>query len=78
MKLKFKIGTDAQYVEVKESSLISVLEPPHVDTAADEQGIIRYALDNPIASPKLGEIVKPGEKIAIVTSDITRPMPTWS
>lgn len=28
-------------------------------------------------SPRLGEIVHPGEKIAIVTSDITRPMPTY-
>ena len=34
-------------------------------------------LADPIGSPRLGEIVRPGEKIAIVTSDITRPMPTY-
>lgn len=26
---------------------------------------------------RLRDIVHPGEKIAIITSDITRPMPTW-
>jgi len=36
-----------------------------------------HALENPIGSPRLKDIVKPGEKIAIVTSDITRPMPTY-
>jgi nickel-dependent lactate racemase len=35
------------------------------------------ALANPIGSPRLREIVKPGETIAIVTSDVTRPCPTW-
>ena len=35
------------------------------------------ALENPIGSKRLKEIVKPGEKIAIITSDITRPMPTY-
>lgn len=30
----------------------------------------------PIGTPRLREIVKPGEKVVVVTSDITRPMPT--
>ena len=34
-------------------------------------------MENPIGSPRLKDIVKPGEKIAIITSDITRPMPTY-
>ncbi len=33
---------------------------------------IRRALTNPIASPPLAEIVSPGERVVIVTSDITR------
>jgi len=39
---------------------------------------VKTALENPIGSKRLKEIVKPGEKIAIITSDITRPMPTYS
>jgi nickel-dependent lactate racemase len=34
--------------------------------------LVRRALDRPIASPLLREIVRPGEKVVIVTSDITR------
>ena len=40
-------------------------------------GLVAKALACPIGTPPLGEIVHPGEKIAIITSDITRPMPTW-
>ncbi len=43
---------------------------------ASEEELIQQALANPIGTPKLSEIVKPGKKIVIVTSDITRPMPT--
>lgn len=34
------------------------------------------ALLHPIGAPRLGEIVKPGETIVIITSDITRPCPS--
>ena len=37
---------------------------------------VKRAIENPIGSPRLYNIVKPGEKIAIITSDITRPMPS--
>ena len=38
---------------------------------------VRRALEAPIGSPRLRELVHPGETVAIVTSDITRPMPTY-
>ena len=38
---------------------------------------VQFALENPIGSKRLKDIVKPGEKIAIITSDVTRPMPTY-
>ena len=47
------------------------------DYADTADSIVREALKYPIASPLLRETVKPGEKIAVITSDITRPMPTW-
>ncbi|MDR1322280.1 MAG: nickel-dependent lactate racemase [Gracilibacteraceae bacterium] len=34
------------------------------------------ALNNPIRSKKIGAIVRPGEKTVIVTSDISRPLPS--
>ena len=44
--------------------------------SADEA--VKNALEHPIGSARLRDIVKPGEKIAIITSDITRPMPTYA
>ncbi len=76
MKMDFGFGTGTQSVEIPDKNLLSVLGPNAVDLGlTGEEEVIR-ALQNPIGSRPLGKIVKPGEKIAIVTSDITRPMPT--
>ena len=40
-----------------------------------EAEVVR-ALRDPIGSQRLRDIVRPGETVAIVTSDLTRPMPT--
>jgi lactate racemase len=40
--------------------------------AAEVAELVRQALDRPLGCPPLEEIVRPGEKVVIVTSDITR------
>ena len=37
---------------------------------------VREALKSPIGTKRLGELVRPGQKIAVITSDITRPCPS--
>ncbi len=77
MKLEFGFGTGVQVVEVPEKNLMGVLMSNDVPKGLmNEEEVVR-ALENPIGTPRLKEIVKPGEKIAIVTSDITRPCPTY-
>ena len=76
MKLEFGFGTGVQMVEVPEKNLIGELHGNEVQTELTGEAEVRRALANPIGSPLLREIVRPGEKIVIVTSDITRPMPT--
>ncbi len=61
MKLEFGFGSGIQAVELPEENLLGVLTANAVE----------YDLTGE------AEVVKPGEKIAIVTSDITRPCPTW-
>ena len=77
MKLSFGFGTKVQEVEVPEENLLGVLHANEVETDLTGEAEVRRALSEPIGSPRLRDLVKPGEKIAIVTSDITRPMPTW-
>ncbi len=77
MKLSFGFGTATQEVEVPEKNLMGVLHANEVKTDLVGEEEVKRALREPIGSPRLRDIVKPGEKIAIVTSDVTRPMPTW-
>ena len=77
MELSFKIGTRTQTVGVQEETLLGVLEPNEVPAALTGEEAVREALAHPIGTPALREILHPGETVAIVTSDITRPMPTW-
>ena len=76
MKLKFGLGTSTQVVEVPEKNLIGVLRAKPAPAIASEEEEVRRALREPVGAPPLRQVVRPGEKIAVITSDITRPMPT--
>ncbi|MBR0076453.1 MAG: nickel-dependent lactate racemase [Synergistaceae bacterium] len=77
MKLTFKIGEKSQDVNVKDDVVLGILEPNEVTVDLTDEAEVKRALENPIGSPRLKDIVKAGEKIAIITSDVTRPMATW-
>ncbi len=77
MKIELGIGPGTQEVTVPDENLLEVLMPNEVTYDLTGQDEVRRALKNPIGSPGLDEIVKPGEKIVVISSDITRPMPTY-
>ena len=79
MKIEVGYGNTVQTVEVPDRNLLQILR---ANPAPDQAGpggeeAVRQALANPIGSPGLDEIIHTGEKIVIITSDISRPMPTW-
>ena len=76
MKIELGFRDITLPVEVPERNLQAVLQPSAIENDLDEAEIVRRALAQPIGTPRLCEIVKPGQKIVIVTSDITRPRPT--
>lgn len=77
MKLEFGFGTGVQVVEVPDENLMGVLMSNDVPRELTNEAEVVRALENPIGAPRLKDIVKPGEKIAVITSDITRPCPTY-
>ena len=77
MLLEFGYGTGVQTVEVPEENLAAVLTANEMRHERRGEDAVRYALANPIGKPPLHECAKPGQKIAIVASDISRPVPTW-
>jgi nickel-dependent lactate racemase len=52
-----------------------VIEPTHVPGLAEERAAVLGALDHPIAARPLRDWIKPGAKICIVFTDITRATP---
>ncbi len=77
MRIDVPYGKTSQSVDIPDNNLIGIISenplPAPELTGKDE---VLRALRNPIGSKKLSDIVKPKEKIAVITSDITRPMPT--
>jgi nickel-dependent lactate racemase len=74
MKIRLAYGKEGLWVELPNHNL-TVLEPRYVPGLQDEREAIRAALRGPIGSPPLGELVKSGDTVAIVFSDLTRPQP---
>lgn len=77
MKLEFGYGKGVQIVDVPDKNLMAVLTANELEHERRGADAVDYALDNPIGAPKLGTLVKPGQKIAIITSDISRPLPSY-
>lgn len=74
---EFGFGTEKQVVEIPQQNLYRELLANEDIVYKAEDADVRYSLEHPISSKRLKDIVKPGEKIAIITSDVTRPMPTY-
>lgn len=76
MKLEFGFGKGKMNLDIECKNIAAILEPNVVITDMTGKEEIKRALLNPIGSKRLKDIVRRGEKIAIITSDITRPMPS--
>ncbi len=68
----FKYGNDKLNTFIKDEQVIQILKPQQVEKIKNIEDEVYRVLDNPIGSMPLKDIVKPGEKIAIIVSDITR------
>lgn len=77
MKLEFGYGKGVQTVEVPAGHPVEVLIANPVEHERYGETAVRYALENPIGAPRLRELAKPGQKIAIMASDISRPVPSY-
>ncbi len=77
MLLEFGYGKGIQTVEVPEENLQAVLLSNEMEHERRGAEAVRYALEHPIGSPRLKDIAPAGKKIVIITSDISRPLPSF-
>lgn len=62
-------------IEVDIPDHAHVFEPRHAPGLPDEHAAFLAAVRNPLGTPPLGAIARPGQRVAIVISDMTRPTP---
>ncbi len=76
MHIALPYGKEERRVTLDESQLMAVLRPNEVSHLHTGREAVAWSLDHPIDSPRLEEICRPGERVVLVTSDITRPVPS--
>ena len=77
MEVLFGYAKEKIAVNIPDQNYMGTLVPNHVELdLTGEEEVVR-SLQNPIGTPRLKDMVKKGQKIAIITSDITRPMPSY-
>lgn len=75
MQIKLAYGREGLWLDIPDEAHTTVIEPLFVPGLADEGAAILAALRSPIGSPPLRELVPASSRVAVVFSDITRPMP---
>lgn len=63
------------FVELEVPGSAEIIEPSRLEGLPDEKSSLVEALRAPLGAPPLREVISPGDRIVIVTSDNTRPLP---
>jgi nickel-dependent lactate racemase len=74
MKIRIAYGRDGLEVDLPPDH-VTVVAPNYTPGLANEAEALREALRNPIGTPPIAELADPGDRVAIVFSDLTRPQP---
>lgn len=75
--IRLPYGDASLDVVVPNQNLMGVVAPrQNVQQQVDEGELLRAALDHPSGTPPLRDLARKGQRIAIVTSDLTRPCPS--
>ncbi len=75
MKINLPYGKKNLQIDVSEKNLLGVIKPTEIIPPDKEEVLIKDAIDNPLGCDRLIEFVKPGDAVAIVVDDYTRPCP---
>jgi len=75
MPMRVRLAYGRHGLEVDLPPQTQVIAPRFVPGLEDELTALRAALRRPIASPPLAELVKPGDTVVVVHTDITRATP---
>lgn len=76
MEFAIKYYKDLVSFQIPDENVLGEILPNTCPSVESEEKEVKRALSEPFDSPLLSEVVRPGEKVVIITSDITRPVPS--
>lgn len=76
-EIELGYGTGTEKVKIPGDAIAHILTPHKKEMRAPEEEIIERALDSPIGTERLEKMASGKKDVVIITSDITRPMPSW-
>ena len=74
-RLQLAYGREGLWIELPEDTPVTVIEPQFVPGLSDERAAITATLRSPAGTLPLRDLVRPDDTVAVVFSDLTRPMP---
>ncbi|MDE2705463.1 MAG: lactate racemase domain-containing protein, partial [Gemmatimonadota bacterium] len=76
-QIELPFGDSHLQVDVPSERLLGVVLP-RAEQGGDgaERTLVRDALARPVGTPTLRSLVRPGQQVVIIVSDMTRPCPT--
>ena len=77
MRMEFGYGKGTQIVEIPDKNLMAVLTANEMEHERRGADAVDWALAHPIGALRLREVAKKGQKVAVITSDISRPLPSY-
>ena len=75
-KIPLAFGSTQIELNIPEGNILSIILPSEPEKKEDPAFLIKRALENPIKSRRLSEIINPDSSVVIIVSDVTRPTPT--
>ena len=75
-KIPVAFGSSTIELDIPERNISSVILPSEPEKRKEAAFLVKKALENPINSRRLSEIINPNTRIVIIVSDVTRPTPT--
>lgn len=75
MRLTIPYGSDSVSFDVPDKNFCELLEPHEPQFENNPVAVIEEALNNPIGTPPLEELVRGKRTVSIICDDMSRPTP---
>ncbi len=76
MKVDLNYGKKIVSLDIPDSNFLGMMKPEDIDGLDDPAAEVRQALAEPIGSQRLKELLSPNDRVVILVSDISRPVPS--